>query len=319
MKINRINEDLYDIRLNFKQTNSRNFLSTWVYKDSELCFLVDCGPTSTIESLKKGLTKIGISENDLNFILLTHIHIDHAGGVGNLIEYFPHAKIICNNRGIKHLINPEKLWDGSKKVLGKVADWYGKIKPVSEDKIYNQKKIGNSRIRIVETLGHAPHHQSYLFDNEFLFVGEAAGTHKPLSENFFIRPSTPPIFDYDIWKNSIQKLLAEELTNYKICYPHYGMRDNADLMIRLAEKQLSIWIEVIDQLFNERNQPEFQEQVISELFRRDKNFLRYNHLTEEIREREYKFIHTSLYGILSYLSKKRKINTMEGDLSGLNS
>ena len=106
MKTYRIDENLYDVRLNFKQTNTENFLSTWVYKDSKLCFLVDCGPASTIDPLIAELSEIGIEKGDLDYILLTHVHIDHAGGVGDLLSHFPRASVICHPRGIKHLIDP---------------------------------------------------------------------------------------------------------------------------------------------------------------------------------------------------------------------
>ncbi|MFX1306820.1 MAG: MBL fold metallo-hydrolase [Promethearchaeota archaeon] len=307
MNVYRIKENLYDIRLDFKQTNTRNFLSTWVYKNTDLCFLVDCGPTSTIQSVKKCLNEIGIHDQDLDFILLTHVHIDHAGGVGNLISYFPRAKVICHPKGIEHLINPKRLWQGSKKTLGILAKWYGKIKPVPQNRIFFQETIANGKIRVIETLGHAPHHQSYLFD-QILFIGEAAGTHQLLINDFYLRPATPPVFDYDTWKLSVQKLLAEDLVNCRICYPHYGMREDASLMIKNAQHQLSIWFEVIDSFFNIRNQPDFYEQVILELIKRDEFFAKNKMMDEETRKREMIFIRNSIDGIVGYIKKKKQNN-----------
>jgi glyoxylase-like metal-dependent hydrolase (beta-lactamase superfamily II) len=93
-------------------------ISPWVYKDENLCFLVDPGPMIYINPLKNGLRKLKIGENDLDYILLTHIHIDHAGSVGELIESYPQARVVCHLNGIEHLVNPEKLWKKSVKVLG---------------------------------------------------------------------------------------------------------------------------------------------------------------------------------------------------------
>ena len=302
MKVIRINENFFDIRLDFKQTNSENFLSTWVYKDQQLCFLVDCGPTSTIDSLLKGLSEIEVERID--YILLTHIHIDHAGGVGDLLLHFPQASVICHPRGVKHLINPQKLWEGSKKVLGDVAEWYGKIKPVPKDIPYYQEELANGKIKIIETLGHAAHHQSYLFDL-YLFAGEIAGVHRPILNEFYIRPATPPVFNYEVWKLSVEQLLSMNLRDYKICYPHYGIRENANKMIKLAKKQLSIWMNTIENLFEKRNQPKFYEQVILTLQKKDVYFKRYKLMDDQIKTRENYFIFNCINGIVKYIESRR--------------
>lgn len=302
MKVIRINENLFDIRLDFKQTNTENFLSTWVYKDQQLCFLVDCGPTSAIESLLTGLSEIGVERID--YILLTHIHMDHAGGVGDLLSHFPHVSVICHPRGVKHLINPQKLWEGSKKVLGDVAEWYGKINPVPKDRLYFQEELAKGKIKIIETLGHAAHHQSYLFES-YLFAGEVAGIHRPVLDDFYIRPATPPVFDYEAWKLSVEKLLSKNLRDYKICYPHYGIRENANKMLKLAKKQLSIWINTIEDLFENRNQPKFYEQVILALQKKDEYFKLYKLMDKQIKTRENYFIFNCISGIVKYIESRR--------------
>ena len=193
MNITNAGPNLYEIRLGLKGTNFTSLLSCWVYKDKDLCFLVDPGPTSVISSLKQALNKLGIKNTKLDYVLLTHIHMDHAGGTGELIKFFPNVQIICHPNGINHMINPTKLWEGSLKVLGDVANLYGKITPVPEDRITNQKFVANGKIEVIETLGHAPHHQSYLFDR-YLFAGEAAGVNLSLTDGIFTRPATPPVF-----------------------------------------------------------------------------------------------------------------------------
>ncbi|GAG96065.1 unnamed protein product, partial [marine sediment metagenome] len=147
MKVINITPKFHDIQLDLKGTNFTSTLSSWAYKDDELCFLLDTGPTSSLDTLRNALSKIGIKENDLKYILISHIHQDHAGGVGELIKFFPKAQIICHPKGIKHLINPKKLWEGSLKVLGKVAELYGKILPVPEDRIYYQEELANGKIK----------------------------------------------------------------------------------------------------------------------------------------------------------------------------
>lgn len=297
MNIHNIDEHLYDVRLN-------QFLSVWVYKDEDLCFITDPGPTYTIPILIKALKEIGIKHSDLDYILLTHIHMDHAGGVGTLVNDYTQATIICHPRGIKHLINPEKLWEGSKKVLGNAVEMFGKMIPVPANRVKNEEYLANNRIQTIETLGHAPHHQSYLFGS-FLFVGEAAGFHRSIGNDFYLRPATPPVFNYDIWRKSTEKLLSLNLSGYKICYPHYGMRDNAELMIKNAAEQLSVWVEVlklhVDELINKK----FNDKLITELKDRDRFFKKFDLLEEFYKNGELNSVRNCINGILGYLKTEQ--------------
>ena len=292
---------------NLSSINVGNFLNTWVYKDEKMCFLVDPGPTISINSLQRDLEQLKIGKNDLDYILLTHPHIDHGGGTGNLLSFFPHSKVICHPKGIKHLINPKKLWEGSLKVLGKAAEFYGKIEPVPEDRIQFQKSIYNGLVRVVETPGHSPHHQSYLFKN-ILFVGEACGHNYSSEETIFIRPATPPTFDYDIYLSSIQKLLNLDLTGFKICFPHFGMRDNAAMMIKIAHDQIKTWLKVINSLYDKRKQSNFMELLFAELLRANKIYSNLKFLDKEIQSREPFIMKQSVAGIIGYMEKKRKVN-----------
>ena len=305
MKIIKISPNFHDIQLDLKGTNFTSTLSSWAYKDDNLCFLLDTGPTSTIDTLKYALNKIGIKENDLSYILISHIHQDHAGGVGELIKSFPKAQVICHPRGIKHLINPKKLWEGTLKVLGKVAELYGEIIPVPEDRIYYQEELANGKIKVIDTSGHAPHHQSYLCD-EYLLIGEAAGVNIPLPGKIYTRPATPPVFNYDIYISNIQKLLEGDLGANKICYAHYGMKNDVDSMLKIAKEQLTIWVQVIDGLFDSKNEPNYFERVKSELKKSDIYFANLDALDKNKKENEFFFVENSIRGITDYLENKKK-------------
>lgn len=305
MNIIKISSNFHEIQLDLKGTNFTSTLSSWVFKDDELCFLLDTGPTSSIDSMELALNKIGIRQNDLQYILISHIHQDHAGGVGKLINSFPKAQVICHPRGIKHLINPKRLWEGSLKVLGKVAELYGEILPVPEDRIFYKETIANDRIKVIDTSGHAPHHQSYLFD-EYLLIGEAAGVNIPLPGKIYTRPATPPIFNYEISRKNIQKLLEGNLGAKKICYAHYGMKEDVDLMLNIAKDQLAIWVEVIGRLFDLKNEPDYIERVKEELKKEDIYFANIDLLDENRKENEFFFVRNSIIGITDYLENKKK-------------
>jgi glyoxylase-like metal-dependent hydrolase (beta-lactamase superfamily II) len=280
-----------------------DFINTWLYNDKDLCFLVDPGPTVTINLLKQRLDQLKIEKID--YLFLTHPHIDHAGGTGKLLDFFPQAKVICHPRGIKHLINPEKLWEASLRVLGRAAEFYGKIKPIPEDRIIYQEKLKRGDITVIETLGHSPHHQSYLF-KDILFVGEACGHHYPSEDVIFLRPATPPIFEYDIYLSSIRKLKNLDLDDHKICFPHLGMRDNAAMMIDIAFNQITIWLKVIESLFNRRNESNFMELLYLELLKKDEIFSNLRCLDREIQAREPFTMRQSVAGIMGYIEKMER-------------
>jgi glyoxylase-like metal-dependent hydrolase (beta-lactamase superfamily II) len=305
MSIINVAPNLHEIRLGLKGTHFTLLLSSWLYKDKDLCFLVDPGPSSVTNSLKQALGSLKIKKKELDYILLTHIHMDHAGGTGKLIKSFPYAQVICHPNGIKHMINPKKLWEGSQKVLGDVAHLYGEIPEIPEDRIMNQEFVANDKIEVVEKLGHAPHHQSYLFD-KFLFAGEVAGVNLSFNNKIYTRPATPPIFNYEISIASIQTLLERNLTNHMICYAHFGMWKNADFYLRIAKKQLSIWIQIVEELLQNRNDLNFLDQVIQQLNIRDKYFLNMELIDQSIRNKELYFIKNCIKGIEGYIKIKNK-------------
>jgi glyoxylase-like metal-dependent hydrolase (beta-lactamase superfamily II) len=229
--------------------------------------------------------------------------MDHAGGVGELIKHFPNAQIICHVNGIKHLINPKKLWEGSLKVLGDVAKIYGEITPVPGDRIMNQDFIANGKIEVVETLGHSPHHQSYIFD-KYLFAGEAAGVNISVIEDIFTRPATPPVFNYEISIVSIEKLLAKNLKDHWICYGHFGTKKNAEKYLKIAREQLSIWVQVIEERYEDRDKPNFLDQIIQELIENDKFFSNIELMDKNTKEKELYFVGNCIKGIVGSIQKK---------------
>lgn len=287
--------------------NLFNSFSPWLYKDDDLCFLVDPGSMRFVDHIVKGLDTFGVSEGDLDYILLTHIHVDHAGSVGKLIDFFPQVKIICHPNGIKHLINPKRLWEQSLKILGKGAEIAGKILPIPKDRILTQEHIKHYGIKVIETLGHAPHHQSYIFKN-YLFIGEAAG-HNLLIPEFkyeFIYPATPPVFDYEKYIASIENLLKEDIDNCMICYPHVGMRENARKMVKLGYEQITVWMRVFNALYEDRDNPDFFGLLLDELKKEDKIFAKYDQLPENYKNMLPMAIRDSIKGIFGYIMTRKK-------------
>ncbi len=278
-----------------KMEGFRKFISSWVLQDGDRALLVDVGPASTVEYLNDQLEKLGVRK--VEYVLITHIHIDHAGGLGDFLRLHPEAKVVVSEKGRKHLVNPEKLWEGSLKVLGKIAEHYGVIKPVREEAFVRKVDFSGYDVEILETPGHAPHHLSFLVD-DYLFLGEACGVYQSINGDYYLRPATPPRFFLDVYLESIDKL--KELGNRKAMFGHFGMHESSLEVIKEAERQINLWVEVIESMRGES-----EEKIKETLLSKDGRFSKYNALEDGIKKREDVFIRNAIDGILGYISEKK--------------
>lgn len=270
-----------------------NFFSSWLVVVDKLNILVDPGPTASIDNLIVNLKARGVEK--LDAVILTHIHLDHAGGVGDLVSKFNVDKVFCIEKAIKHLVDPTKLWDGTIKTLGDLAFVQGEPKALEKDKVFpasNLIKIGKLEIPVFETPGHASHHISFLI-NEFLFVGEALGVIVPHDKDY-LRPATPVRFIKEVYVDSIKKLKPVHCKH--LCFGHYGMKERDEALFEIAENQIKLWVNVLSEA------KEGLAECIDKLAKKDQYFSRIDNLPCAIRERERQFVGNSINGVLGYLN-----------------
>ncbi len=297
----KVDQKLTLIKLDQVLKGYRDFISSWLYKDEKITFLVDPGPLSTIEKLRQTLKDIGIVK--LDYILLTHIHIDHAGGTGKLVEYFPDTMVLCHPKGIEHMINPEKLWQGSLSVLGDIAKAYGEIIPIPEKNIFFSEKIDKDgiSIEVINTPGHAAHHFSFII-GDYLFAGEVAGVNIPLTNMIYTRPATPPRFILEKWLESIDRVI--EKNPGIICYGHFGYRKEAVQTLKDAAEQLRLWTDTIREELG-KGEDNLDLRVKKLLLEKDKAFSNYRFLDDDLKKREDDFLKNSFKGIKEYILSNR--------------
>ncbi len=295
-------EDLFLVDLPQKKRGYRRFTCSWVFKRDDITALIDTGPASTVKKLVEALEKLGVlrSGKGLDFIFLTHIHLDHAGAVGHLLDYCEDVKVVVHPKGIRHLVDPTRLWQGSLSVLGEIAELYGKPEPVSEDKIikdFDSIDMADISFKIIDTPGHAPHHQSYLIDG-YLFTGDSAGVYLDVDGKPYLRPATPPKFVLDTYVSSINKSIS--LGDFSVCFAHFGLYEDGVSILKDHIKQIKLWCDEVKALMD--SYPDKEKEFLFKeakkvLLEKDPLFALYNELDDDIKERESDSINATLWGI----------------------
>jgi glyoxylase-like metal-dependent hydrolase (beta-lactamase superfamily II) len=297
-RINKISDELYLIMLQPPISGFNDFIGSWLYK-GEITYLVDVGPAVTSGSLVQALNELGV--HHLDYIFITHIHIDHAGGIGDFINHFPETKVVCHKSGISHLADPERLWEGSVKTLGDIAVAYEKMKPVNPDRLVDAEQFWSDHITPIITPGHSPHHVSYLTE-KYLFAGETGGVLFSFPSGDYLRPATPPKFYLDIAVESLNSLIHVEPD--LICYGHFGIKDNAVQLLKRHREQLFFWEKVMEEEIKNYNKENFMENCIKRLLTEDINMAGFEMLNKNMQNRELDFIKNSVKGFAGHIQRK---------------
>ncbi|MDA8139473.1 MAG: MBL fold metallo-hydrolase [Desulfobacteraceae bacterium] len=294
-----IAKNLYLISLPVPITGFDGFITSWVYTGGPVV-VIDVGPSATAGHLVKALVDIGVTRPDA--ILLTHIHIDHAGGIGQVAAAFPQTPVVCHPKAIEHVVDPTRLWEGSQKTLGALAQQYGPIAPVASRQVHSVEAIPPPGLEAIPAPGHAPHQYSFLIE-DWLFAGESGGVCIGLEEEkYYLRPATPPRLHLETYLESIDRLIDCRPKN--ICYGHIGMQPNATAMLQTHRDQLLRWRDWIRPWFDKdpQNSKHSTEACLEHLLATDPLLSNFSQLTPEAQERERFFLRNSVRGYWGYLS-----------------
>ncbi|SMB93759.1 MBL fold metallo-hydrolase [Deinococcus hopiensis] len=186
--------------------------------------LVDVGPGSTLPALEAGLAQLGASLADVRHVLLTHIHLDHAGAAGALLERVPQARLYVHARGAPHLVRPERLMASAGQIYGdQMERLWGEMRPVPADRLTVPEegrtlRVGRLDVRPLPTPGHAVHHLAYHVGDD-LFVGDVGGVRLDALQTPRA-PTPPPDIDLPAWRGSVALLRGLDA---RTLYPtHFG-------------------------------------------------------------------------------------------------
>lgn len=221
--------------------------------------LVECGPALSVGNVIEGLRSLGMEPADLAYLVVSHIHLDHAGGAGDVLQAFPSAKVVVSEIGAPHLSDPGKLNASSRRVYGELMDTvYGDCTPIERERIVavtdgHRLDLGGGRsLELLYTPGHAKHHiAAFDPDHGHLFVGDSVGVKMPGMAK--IRPATPPP-DFDL------VLANRTLERYKAMAPstvylaHYGAVDPPLEALDEATERLAEWMTVAEGAYREHSE-----------------------------------------------------------------
>lgn len=205
--------------------------------------LVEAGPASCLDHLMDGLGQSNVSPEDIEKVLLTHIHLDHAGASGHLAELLPNATFFVHEVGYPHLVDPSKLWKSASRLYGdRMEELWGEVRPVPEDRIVSlagegeEIEVAGGILTAHYTPGHAYHHLGF-FDPESraFFAGDVAGIRLP-GRSYVLPPTPPPEVDIEAWVKSIQAL--RDLSPECLLPTHFGLYEDVERHLNELEQRL---------------------------------------------------------------------------------
>lgn len=215
---------------------------------------IDCGTNHSIPLMLEALAEANVEASQVDWLILTHVHLDHAGGAGELMARLPNARLLVHPRGARHMIDPSQLWAGAMSVYGEsvMEQAYGRLRPVPPERVVESPDghvvdLGGRRLRCIDTPGHAKHHMA-IYDEfaNVCFTGDTFGLSYrefDTDKGLFILPTTTPVqFDPDALHASINRLLA--LKPEAMYVTHYGRLEGVDQLAGRLHEMIDAMVAV---------------------------------------------------------------------------
>jgi glyoxylase-like metal-dependent hydrolase (beta-lactamase superfamily II) len=254
-----------------------NIIATAVLHGPGGVALVDPGPSTSLATLQVALERGGIRMSDVRHILLTHIHLDHAGAAGTIVQAHPHIDVFVHERGAPHLVDPSKLLTSASRLYGQDMDrLWGDFLPVPQERLRvlgggERIEVAGRTLEVAYTPGHASHHVSYFEpSSRIAFVGDTAGIRRG-SGQYVMPASPPPDVDLELWRTSEARIL--EWDPDTLFLTHFGPFNGArmhfqELMDRMVEWSRAALRLVNDEsLSEEEREARFVADAVQELRR----------------------------------------------------
>lgn len=290
-------DDLYTIDAGF--LNHRAHVAVYLL-NAEKPVLIDTAASTCVRTLLKAFSNLPVGPAELDYVLLSHLHLDHAGGAGYLLEALENATVLVHPEGLPFLNDPEKidrLLGSARRALGELAEGYGDLKPIPGDRLRAVSPgevidLGDRELYVLEASGHAPHQIAlHEPDAGFLYTGDEAGLWLGGTD---VPATPPPNFDLERNLASLERFRTRDLEY--LVYPHYGIRKGALRGLDSYEATLREWVETVAGV---KHRHDDAEAVVHELLR-DNEF--YPELWDNTSREQ--IIRTDTMGVLRYLDNR---------------
>ena len=234
---------------------------------------IDCGTSHSVPHLLTTLAECDLTPADVQYVIPTHVHLDHAGGAGALMQNFPNATLIVHPQGARHLVDPQRLVESTKHVYGedKFTALYGEIIPVDAARVVTPDdeasiNLNGRELLIAHTPGHARHHFC-IYDriSNGWFTGDTFGISYPdvsINSKYYLLPTTTPVqFEPNAWKQSIRRLLS--VSPQRMYLTHFGEVEDVQMLAAKLQRDLASYAEIAYALVNADNRGELIKQKIT--------------------------------------------------------
>ena len=235
-------------------------IGVYLLETTEGPALFDCGPTSALECLRAGLSVRGVEFADLRHLLLSHIHLDHAGAAGVLVRENPALQVHVSEVGAPHLVDPSRLEQSARRLYGESFDpLWGELAAIPKDNVHevSSEILG---LDVFPSPGHASHHVSYLDADGTLYAGDAVGV-RIQPERHILPVSPPPDIDLEAWHSTLDEI--ERRGPDRLALIHYGVADDPTDHLDRMRTELDRWAERVRTGMSE---DEFVEACRNDLF-----------------------------------------------------
>ncbi len=249
MTVTPLGNEVYQI--DTKQSGYEGITAGYLIRGAKPC-LVETGTATSAETVIAALADLGIGAADLATIVVTHVHLDHAGGAGHLTTHFPKARLVAHERGARHLVDPSRLMTSARRVFGRILDEVmGELLPTPAERVTPLGETGKIDLgdgRSLDTFyapGHATHHIGLVDSTSGdLYVGDAAGIY--IQETKTQRPATPPPdFNLNIALDSIAAFRS--IKPARLLFSHYGPVSDIDEVLDRSVEEMNLWVELVRQ------------------------------------------------------------------------
>lgn len=211
--------------------------------------LIETGPSSTLDALDAGIETLGRAVSDIRHLLVTHIHLDHAGAAGSLLQRTREGRLYVHEVGAPHTVNPKNLVRSATRIYGDQMDrLWGAVVPVQADRVVavadgDTIMLGNRTLSVIYTPGHASHHVAFHDPgHDIAFAGDVAGIRIPPSPDV-LPPTPPPDIDIPLWHASAARL--REIAPSRMLLTHFGVVNDVQSHLDLLDKRLDEWVSLI--------------------------------------------------------------------------